>query len=139
MASVPATQTSIVNQALAELGSTEIITSTDIDTSSNSAQRALQLWDGIVRDLIVSHPWNFAIRRVDLNEAGGDALAFGYQRRFNLPNDCARWLPAAEASRDWRRAEREGNQLLADCVAPFPCRYIAMIDDPAKWPPPASA
>jgi hypothetical protein len=123
--------TSMVNAALAELGSTETITSFD-DSQSKSAQRARSLFPGILDDALYAHPWNFAIRRVTLN-ASGDAPAFGPARAFLLPNDCIRWLPDGNAAR--RNVEREGRHLVSDNPAPLPCRYIARVNDPSAWSP----
>lgn len=133
MATVLSTQTDIVNAALAELGSTTWLQS--VTTSEHeSAVRARALWGPMVRELIASHPWNFALKRRDLNESA-EPPTFGYQRRFALPEDCVRWLPPGSTSREYRRAELEGRSILADCAAPFPCRYIAMVDDVGQWPP----
>lgn len=133
MTTTPPGQTRIVNAALAELGSTTRITS--IEDPGNVALTARTLWPDVLRELLSLHPWNFAIRRKALN-AAGEAPDFGYARKFQLPIDCVRWLPAAIGSSDWHACEREGNFLLTDAVAPLNIRYIAYADEPAHWPPP---
>lgn len=129
MAIATESHTSIVNAALAELGSTEKLVSFDTDTSA-SARRAQALWPGILRELLNLHPWNFALRRRMLNPGE----TFADLRHYQLPEDCVRWLPD---DRNGCRGpiEREGNFLLARGDEPLPCRYIAMVDDPALWSP----
>lgn len=134
MTLTPSTQTGILHAALAELGSTERPISID-DTTSNTARRAKTLWNDLVREQLALHPWNFAIRRAQLNAAGA-APTHGWQRGFLLPADCIRWLPYADTDSDWRAAEREGDYLLSDAAAPLPIRYIAAIDDVTRWSAP---
>lgn len=121
--------TSIVNAALAELGSTERLVSFDTDESS-SARRARALWHGILRDLLYLHPWNFAIRRRMLNPGA----AFDELRQYQLPEDCVRWLPDDRGGRAGT-VEREGDCLVARGSEPLSCRYIAMVNDPTLWSP----
>ncbi|QNQ09249.1 hypothetical protein [Sphingomonas alpina] len=132
MATPGPTQTRIVNGALAELGSTEKITSID-DPTSNSAKRAFAVWPEVLLDLLSRHPWNFALRRAELNVATATP-AFGYERQFQLPSGCVRWLPAARDDDDFEEAEREGNFLLTNADT-LRIRYIALIDDVTVWPP----
>jgi hypothetical protein len=127
------TQTRIVNGALAELGSTERLTSMD-DPTSNSAKRAASLWPEVLRDLLSRHPWNFALRRRALN-ASSEVPSHGWERKFKLPEDCIRWLPGSLTDDDYRDAEREGDYLLSDAEAPLACRYIAYVEDVTVWPP----
>lgn len=126
-------ETGILHDALAELGSTERPISVD-DGTSKTALRAKTLWPGILRELTALHPWNHAIRTRLLNEAG-ETPAFAYERQFALPEDCVRWLPPARSSREFFRGERQGNYILTDRAAPLPCRYIALIDDVTQWAP----
>jgi hypothetical protein len=125
------TQTELVNAALAELGSTARIIA--LDDGSNSARRAAALWANIVRMLLEQHPWNFALRRAQLNPLSAPP-PFGYARAFQLPDDCVRWLPAAHGDPDFRAAEMEGRLLLTD-ADDMPVRYIAMVTSVADWPP----
>lgn len=121
-----ASHTSVVNAALAELGSTEELTSFQVD-QSNSAHRARNLWSGILMALLARHPWNFAIHRVALNPS---AIADG-QYSWQLPDDCVRWLP----DDDSRYLEREGEQLTGRARDALTIRYIRYVDDPRLWSP----
>lgn len=131
MSTVAPNATNILNTALARIGSTERVTSID-DTSSNSAKRAVAYWDQLRRLLLARHPWNFAIKRAELNEAG-TAPAFGWERQFAVPGDCVRWLPPTLGDKDYYDGEREGDYILTNAMAPLPVRYIADATDVTKW------
>jgi hypothetical protein len=88
----------------------------------------------LLRLLLVQHPWNFAIRRALLNAHGG-APAFGWNRQYQLPADCLRWLPPAEGDQDWFAGECEGGFILTNAEAPLPCRYIGLACEVSKWSP----
>ena len=132
-------QAEIVNAALAELGSTSRIV-TLADQANPHARTAREVWDVVLDDLLDRHPWNFAIRRVVLNEAT-EAVSFGYDRAFRLPADCVRWLPPSRFGHEpgqsgrWFDGEREGDMILTNSDAPLECRYIARIDQPHLWFP----
>lgn len=121
-----ASHTSVANAALAELGSTENLTSFALDQSS-SAFRARALWQGILMAALARHPWNFAIRRATLNPG---ALVDGI-RSWQLPQDCVRWLPDDAVA----TMEREGDTLVGRDRDALHIRYIAYVDDPALWSP----
>jgi hypothetical protein len=110
--------TNILNTALARIGSTERVTSID-DTTSNSAKRANLVWDQLRRALMVRHPWNFAVMRAVLNEAGTTPL-FGWKHQYAVPANCLRWLPPAEGEDGYFDGEREGDYILTDREAPLP-------------------
>ncbi len=133
MAETP-TQTGIVNKALALLGSTSRVNS--IEDSGSVAGHARAVWTMAWRELLADHPWNFALKRAVLNEAG-EAPAFGYDRSFNLPADCARWLAPSIDEDIYFEAVLEGRQLLTNAEAPLPIRYISYDQAEAvdKWPP----
>ncbi len=121
-----ASHTSVANAALAELGSTENLTSFDLDQSS-SAYRARALWKGILLALLARHTWNFAVRRATLNPG----LLVDGVRAWQLPQDCIRWLPDDDVA----ALEREGDALVGRDRVALHIRYIAYVDDPALWSP----
>lgn len=132
---VPPSQTGIINDALARLGSLERITS--IDGASAVARQAKAVWDGELRYLVGDHPWNFAIERALLNESF-PAPAHGWLHAYQLPADCFRWLPPdMEDCEHWYEGVEEGGRVLTDAEAPLAVRYIsnAKLDDWAHWPP----
>lgn len=129
------TQTSIVNAALAELGSTQRIQSIDDDT--NVARDAKAVWDSTVRELLAEHPWNWAIGRTTLN-AAAEAPDFGYTYGYTLPADNLRWLPSSREDGDAHfEGVEEGGLLLSDAEAPLQVRYISETRGArvALWPP----
>lgn len=65
-----------------------------IDSLSDENQRARicnTLYENEKNNLLYRHPWNFAIRRVEL-AALSTAPEFGYDYQFQLPSDCLRVL-----------------------------------------------
>lgn len=128
-----ASTTSIVNDALARLGSTERVRSINEDRTVALAAKAV--WDGLLQAEF-DFPWNFAIARAKLN-AHADAPAFGYSRQFKLPADCLRWLPpVAEDGTAYFEGEEEGGFILTNAEAPLLIRYISKdkAEDVGSWP-----
>lgn len=131
------TQSRIINTAAALCGSTERISS--INDAGNLAKHAREFWPTIVEELTGEHPWNWALRRAKLPLAGSPE--FGPQYAYDLPPDCARFLPP---HREWDYlyedlfyyAEIESGQILTDCEAPLPIRYISRdrMEDTSRWP-----
>jgi hypothetical protein len=124
------TQTGIVNAALVELGSTTRV------QSIASHPDASAVWDSMIRLLVASHPWNFALARAQLNESPGVPTS-QYARAFALPADCLRWLPGTPEDDIYFIAVQEGDDLLTDAIAPLPVRYISAVKayDVSRWPP----
>tara|TARA_B100001179_G_scaffold209104_1_gene174776 strand:+ start:2023 stop:2664 length:642 start_codon:yes stop_codon:yes gene_type:complete len=127
------TQTDIVNQALARLGSTQRVSS--INETSEVAKDAATHWDAVLLYLTAEHPFNFAIERDILPETG--TPQHGWKRSFDLPPDCLRFLPPRPADDVYFECEVEGRAILTDSEAPLPIRYLSSskIDDTTRWPP----
>jgi hypothetical protein len=132
MADIITSQTRIANRALILLGSTTRLISIEDDKSLALQMR--DLWHESRRAAIVSHPWNFALFRQELNEAGG-APAFGWERRFAVPTDCLRWLPPARDQDVYFEGVEEEGYILSNTQAPLPFRGIKDVPDVTKWPP----
>jgi len=133
--SAGASQTSIINAALNELGSTRRIES--VNDSLGPAPSAASVWDGAVRFMLAAHPWNWSIARRMLNETA-TAPEFGYLYAFTLPEDSLRWLPPAHEDGDaWFEGIEEGGCVLTDTPAPLPIRYISITkgQNIAAWSP----
>jgi len=81
---VSETKTSITNLALRAIGSYRI---DDFDTDTGAeAQVARDVWDAARRDALASHEWRFAIRVVQLAQAGETpAGLYGYA--YPLPSN----------------------------------------------------
>ncbi|CAB4156986.1 Tail tubular protein Gp11 [uncultured Caudovirales phage] len=124
---MPITETDIVNRALVMIGQETVINL----TGDSRAVRFSRLVLPQVRDeLLRSHPWKFATRRVGL-PASATPPAWGAQFSYPLPPDCLRVLGVQNTEdAGWRR---EGNAILTDLTAPLNVIYIASITDPNEW------
>ncbi len=127
------TQAGIVNMAAAMLGSSSRVTS--IEDNGNLARHARAFWHLALREALADHPWNFALARAVLNEAGSKP-PFGFDRAFALPADCLRWLPPGPDEHIYFEAVQEGDLLLTNSDAPLPVRYISLTkgEPIATWP-----
>jgi len=82
-----ASEPEICNLALMKYGD-KLISSIDDDTKEGRACKVLY---PLMRDEIMySHPWNFAMRRVDITGAIVTAPVFGYEFAYQLPPSCLR-------------------------------------------------
>jgi hypothetical protein len=129
---VPPSQTRSCNAALALLGESARITS--ISDGTPLAKLFADTWDLALEEVIVAHPWNIALRRASLG-VSMDFTPEGsqYSQAFELPADCARWLPWQEAHPEYFQGEQEGPYILSDAAAPIVVRYIALITDISLW------
>jgi len=122
------TKTSICNQALRLLGATRI---TDITDAVEQARILNDVYDAILDEVLVGHPWNFAIKRIDLGAELDETPEFGYTHAFQLPGDCLRIVKMED---DDAIFVRESDQLLTDEeVAKI--QYIARITDATLYTP----
>lgn len=130
MADIVTSQTRIANRALILLGTATRIVSVADDKPL--AKQVRDLWHESRRAALAAHPWNFALHRVQLNEAG-TAPAFGYARQFRLPPECLRWLPWPRDHELFFEGVEEGGYILSDAAAPLPLRCIRDVEDVGAW------
>jgi hypothetical protein len=78
----------ICNSALRKLGSEPILSLSDDSTRARLVSQAYVLKR---QELLRSHPWNFAKKRVELSATVNEPL-FGFGFEFQLPADCMRVL-----------------------------------------------
>lgn len=120
----------ICSNALLSLGAQPI---SSFDEAGGTAQLdraklAAGLYPQVRKAVLRSHPWNCAIRRVQLSP-DAQAPEFGYAHRFLLPGDWLRTLAVGNPERNERIDFRaEGRYLLSDAVI-FPLTYIADVDE----------
>lgn len=81
-----ASQVEICNRALIRLGADTI---TDITENTKEARLCNVIYDAVRRDLLRSHPWNFAMKRANLASSTTDP-EFQYMYAYTLPSDCLR-------------------------------------------------
>lgn len=118
----------VCNYALTLLGANNI---TALDESSEEARKCSALFD-LVRDkVLVAHPWNFAIARVNLGLLA-DAPESDYDYKFQLPNGCLRVLSTNLPEGDSYKIE--GRELLCDASSII-IKYIDQLTDVSKWSP----
>lgn len=122
-----ATQTNICNIALRSLGATRI---TSIDQAIEEARILKDIYVDMLREVLSTHPWNFAKKRDTLTELA-DAPEFGYDHAYQLPGDCLRVVRMAD---DDSIFEIESDQLFTDESA-AKIEYIAYIVDTTKYSP----
>lgn len=115
---------SVVNQALIFLGQPPIQSLTQ--ATPPAAVFASALYESTLEEVLRSHPWNFAINRVELAPLAA-APAYGYQFAFQRPSD---WLRTLETSApDFRH---EGKRILAN-VSSLQLRYVRKAEDLTEW------
>lgn len=81
-------ETEIANSALILVGADRI---NALSEDNQRARLCNEEYPKELRALLYSHPWNFAIKRVQLASVVA-APEFGYDRKFQIPSDCLRVL-----------------------------------------------
>lgn len=119
--------TSICNLALAQLGQSQIMS---LEDASQSARFCKRFYDQTRDEVLRSHPWNFAGKRLTLSRLSDNPL-FGWAFQYQLPEDFLRLLQlnAYSATEALKLYEIEGNRLLTnEGVAQV--RYVSRVTDP---------
>lgn len=122
-----ATKVSICSNALLLLGAKTI---NSLDEGSDRASLASNLYDSLRDDLLRSHPWNCAVKRVIL-APDTETPAFDYGAQFTLPAD---WLKTISVGADGYEVDykHESGKIMADGTV-LPLRYIYRNDNEATW------
>jgi hypothetical protein len=76
----------ICNSALIKLGQERI---NSLDDDNKRARLCKEQYYKVLRRVLRSHPWNFAIKRATLTESG-DSVTWGEEKLYALPSDCVR-------------------------------------------------
>lgn len=79
-------ETDICSSALVKIGQEAI---TSLADNTPRARACSVIYNKIRDTLLRSHPWNFAVQRVELAEVDED-VEFDYSNQFELPVDCLR-------------------------------------------------
>jgi len=120
-----ASEVDICNFALTKIGEDTIISLTE----ASKAARLCNLFYADTRDsLLRSHPWNFAIKRVELAKLT-TTPAFEFTSEYQLPADCLRVMYLDNKNLEFRV---EGKKLLANTDT-AKIEYIARIEDTAQF------
>lgn len=122
-----ASKVSICSNALLLLGAQTI---NSLSESNDRALLAANLYDSTRDDVLRSHPWNCATKRVILAPET-TAPAFGYSAAFVLPSDWLRTMEVGEFGYELDY-KTENGRILADATA-LPLRYVFRNDQEATW------
>jgi hypothetical protein len=118
--------TALANAALGYLGEAKI--SDILDQGSKAARVAKQFYQDSVDEVLRSHRWNCAIKRMTLSKLA-EAPASGYANQFSVPSDFLRLLEVN--GEPWESSSEflslEGKRILTD-ENELQLRYIARID-----------
>jgi hypothetical protein len=124
------TETIIANRALSLIGEPAISSLDD----GTVAGRVIGLQYEVVRDsLLRSHPWDFAIERVELSrEVDGPLFGWGYS--FPLPSDCLRVIEfnAVDADKCSKSFGVEGDRLVTNSTSAR-IAYVKRVTDPSRF------
>lgn len=115
-------KTNIFNMALAKIGSTAI---SDPNSWAKGAEYCTIFYDQIRQEVLRSHAWNCATKRITLAEAASEP-DFGYDYAYALPADCLFVRHLSEEDYDW---VVESGELLTD-MEEAKAIYTRDIDDP---------
>lgn len=115
----------ICNRALDAIGA-EIIT--NLTEGTRPAGLCARYFPQLRDDILRSHPWNCALRRIAL-AADPEPPAFGFGNRYVLPTDCLRVLKVGgdeDPSVTW---QVEGGAIVTDEAAPLHVLYIRRVTE----------
>lgn len=120
----------IANLAASALGEDDQLRSPDDDTHLSRSVKAV--WDAERRASLRDHSWNFAMRRQALPAlADPDPFPDPYGFAYRLPADCVRLIEVLGVGRyDY---QLEGGFVMANAAAPLKIRYIADVEETARW------
>ena len=124
-------ETSIANLCLTRLGADRI---TNIDTEqTENASKIRAVFDFLRDEVLRSHPWNFAVQRVNFNKLTTTPL-YGFLAEFQIPGNVLRVLPRGTGIDSNLNAEYkiEGDKILTNDNT-FQCKCILRIEDTTKW------
>jgi len=116
----------ICNSALLKVGEERI---SSIDENNKRAKILKEQYEKVRDDVLRSHPWNFALKRVQLAQSTATP-SYGFDYYYVIPSDCLRIL---EVSPDMKY-QVEGGLLLSDETT-VKIRYIAKITDTTHYDP----
>lgn len=123
-----ASEVGICNSALLKCGADRIASLTE---NSKPARLCKEQYAKMRDEVLVGHPWKFAIKRVELAQVEATP-AFGYDYNYALPTDCLRVLPDPEY--DDLEYKIEGQYLLTNDPE-FSIKYISQVTEAGYFPP----
>lgn len=122
---------SICNLALMRLGHNPI---SALNEDSKAGIACNANYEPVRDALLESHPWNFAIKRVELAQ-DATAPAFEFAYRYALPADFLRVIRTEDESASVFTEYRIENGYLLSDVGTVKIEYVAKITDPNTFTP----
>ena len=124
----------VVNVALRLIGGGRI---TSLTQDLPQAATANDIYSNLLDDLLRSHPWNFATKRVQLSQFATDP-AFGFDNAFVLPSDWLRTVSVHPSDSTYHnmtyREELVGTtKVIVTSATDCYLRYVARITDVNLW------
>ena len=124
-------ETDLVNVALVRIGATVITSLTDGSTSANAANN---IYEHIRDDLLSSHPWNFATKRVKLARLSTDPV-FEFDFAYALPSDWLRTISvhnndAGHGTVLYRMEMTDNQKAVVASSDNIWLRYVSRVTDP---------
>lgn len=119
----------ICNSALAKIGAQGI---SDLSDASPAAFLCNQLYDTLRKEVLRSHPWNFAIKRQSLT-VSPTAPVWGFARAFPLPANCLRVLETEEEGTDWQKEDHDGTSAIVTDASSCKIKFIYDVEDVALF------
>lgn len=133
---MPVTQVSICNRALIRCGASRISMITE---DVQGAILCNALYDELRDEVLRAHPWNFAIKRVQLAPTA-TTPEWGYDYEYETPNDCLRVLPDVRDSNEQDgidhvvEADSDGNdKVIRTNESVLNLRYIFRHENESAW------
>ena len=122
-----ATQVSIASNALLLLGAKTI---NSLDEGTDRATLSANLYDSLRDDMLRSHPWNCAVKRV-LLAPDAETPAFDYESQFTLPSD---WMRTISVGAEGYEVDykHESGKILAGGTS-LALRYVFRNEVEATW------
>ena len=121
-----ATMVQIANMALRSIGVKRI---TALSDNVESARVLNDIYTHLRDEMIVIHPWNFAIKYSSTLAENATDPEFDYDYSYALPTDCLRVIELADAEDKFKVV---GGNLYTDTEDPE-IKYIAQITTPASF------
>ncbi len=126
----------VVNLGLRRIGATPIVSLTDGSVSANAAD---DVYSEIRDDLLRSHPWNFATKRIKLAQSTSTPV-FEFDYAYPLPSDWLRTVSVHDNDAGYStilyRMEQLSNQrVIVTSASEVWLRYVSEVTDPNIMPP----
>lgn len=124
-------ETDVVNVSLRLIGATPIVS---LDDGSVMANTADDLYSETRDDLLRTHPWNFATKRVELARSSTDPT-FEFDYAYTIPVDWLRTISvhdndAGHGTILFREEQVAGQRTIVTSSEEVWLRYVARVTDP---------